>query len=294
MGATAVLQTAIVVASGSLALLSDTIHNVGHLLTTIPLLVAFRLGRRPPSARYPFGYRRAEDLMGVLIALVVAASAAWIVWEAVQGIVDPRTPLHLGWVFAAGVVGAVGNEIVAVYRIRVGRRIGSAALVAEGNHARADGLTSVAVVLGVLGVWLGLPEADAVVGLLIATAILIILGGTVRSIVRRLMDGVDDGTVDRLADAASAVPGVTDVDEVRARWTGHRLEAQLVLGIEAGRSLPDADAITQRVIEELQHTVPHLGTVVARPRPHDELARPKTRVDEATSSPSVQPEEPRP
>ncbi|WP_293786358.1 cation diffusion facilitator family transporter, partial [uncultured Aeromicrobium sp.] len=197
MGATAVLQTAIVVASGSLALLSDTIHNVGHLLTTIPLLVAFRLGRRPPSARYPFGYRRAEDLMGVLIALVVAASAAWIVWEAVQGIVDPRTPLHLGWVFAAGVVGAVGNEIVAVYRIRVGRRIGSAALVAEGNHARADGLTSVAVVLGVLGVWLGLPEADAVVGLLIATAILIILGGTVRSIVRRLMDGVDDGTVDR-------------------------------------------------------------------------------------------------
>ena len=82
---------------------------------------------------------------------------------------------NLGWVFAAGIVGSLGNEIVAVYRIRTGRRIGSAALIAEGQHARADGLTSIAVVVGVVGVWLGFPRADAIVGLLIAVAILGIL-----------------------------------------------------------------------------------------------------------------------
>ncbi len=169
MGATALLQIVIVWLSGSVALLADTLHNLGHLATTIPLIIAFRLGRRRPTRRYSYGFRRAEDLVGLLIGAVIALSAALIVWESVRALSEQRDMTHLGWVLAAALVGAAGNEVVARYRIRAGRRIGSAALVAEGQHARTDALTSLAVVLGVVGAWLGLPWVDPVVGLLIAT-----------------------------------------------------------------------------------------------------------------------------
>ncbi|RLV57218.1 cation transporter [Aeromicrobium phragmitis] len=267
MAVTALLQVAIVMISGSLGLLADTIHNVGHLVTTVPLLIAFWLGRRPPTASFPFGFRRLEDLVGVLIAMVIAASAAWIVWESVRGLVDPRPLTHLGWVFATGIVGAAGNEIAAVYRIRTGRRIGSAALVAEVHHARADGLTSVAVVVGVLGVWLGFPRADAVVGLVIAATILAILVQSVRSIARRLLDGVEPGTIAAIGTAACEVPGVEGTSDVKARWTGHRLEAQLVVEMERELDLASADRIADGVVAHVMESVPHVGNVTVRPRP---------------------------
>ena len=168
MGATASLQIFIVAISGSIALLADTLHNVGHAATTIPLIIAFRIGQRAASKRYSYGYRRAEDLVGLFISLIIALSAGLIIWESVKALVDPHELTNLWWVFAAGLVGAAGNELVAVYRIRAGRRIGSAALIAEGQHARADGFTSIAVVVGVIGVWLGFPQADAIIGFFIA------------------------------------------------------------------------------------------------------------------------------
>src|SRR5690606_14947406 len=165
MGVTAVLQIVIVALSGSIALLADTVHNLGHLATTIPLIIAFRLGRRAPTRRYSYGYKRAEDLVGLFIGVVIAASAALIIWESVRAMANPREITHLGWVLAAALVGALGNEMVAICRIRAGRRIGSAALIAEGQHARTDALTSLAVLIGVAGAWAGFPQVDAVVGL---------------------------------------------------------------------------------------------------------------------------------
>lgn len=261
MGATAVLQVGIVAISGSMALLADTIHNFGHLVTTIPLIIAFRLGRRSPTARYPFGYRRAEDLVGLLIALVIALSAALIIWESVNALFDPRPLANLGWVLAAGLVGAAGNELVAIYRIRTGKRIGSTALIAEGNHARADGLTSLAVVLAVIGVWLGFPQADAIVGLLISAVILWILYESTRSVIHRLMDGVDEDTLARIETAAAAVPGVQHVEQVKARWSGHRLEAQLSLGVDPTMSVAGSHEVAEQVHHELLHSIPHLNDV---------------------------------
>jgi cation diffusion facilitator family transporter len=261
MAITAILQIGIVAISGSIALLADTVHNFGHLVTTIPLIIAFRLGRRPPNKRYPFGYRRAEDLVGLLIAGVIALSAAYIIWESIQAISNPRELDHLGWVFAAGVVGFLGNEIVAMYRIRIGKKIGSVALIAEGNHARADGLTSIAVVVGITGVWLGFPQADPIVGLLIAVLILGILASSLRSVLRRLMDGVDDGLVDRIQAVAVGVPGVEYVDGVRARWSGHRLLAHVTLGVEGSQTIADGHDVAERVHHELLHTIPSLDDV---------------------------------
>ncbi|MEU6643480.1 cation diffusion facilitator family transporter [Saccharomonospora sp. NPDC046836] len=274
MMVTAVLQMAIVAISGSIALLADTLHNLGHAVTTIPLVIAFRLGRRAATKRYSYGYRRAEDLAGVLIALVIAASVGLIIWESIDAMVNPRPLTNLWWVFAAGVVGFVGNEIVAVYRIRTGRRIGSAALIAEGQHARADGLTSIAVVIGVIGVWLGFERADAIMGLLIGLAILGILISTMRTVFRRLMDGVEPGVIDDMAATAATVDGVLGVDRVRVRWTGHRLEGDAEIAVTGTLTVLEGHRVADRVEHELLHAVPHLESVVVHLHPVVDGARP--------------------
>lgn len=267
MLATAALQLVIVAISGSVALLADTVHNLGHLVTTVPLLLAFRLGRRAPTRTYPFGFRRAEDLVGLLIALVIATSVVLIVWDSIRALTDPRPLSNLGWVLAAGLVGTAGNELVAVYRIRVGRRIGSAALVAEGAHARADGLTSLAVVLSVVGVWLGFPRADAVVGLAIAVVITGILVSSTRTVVRRLMDGVEPHIVDSIARVAAGVEGARGAANVRARWSGHRLEAQLDLLVDDGLSVGEAHRLAHRAEAALRDQVAHLEGAIVHVEP---------------------------
>ncbi len=276
MGATALLQIVIVWLSGSVALLADTLHNLGHLATTIPLIIAFRLGRRAPTRRYSYGFRRAEDLVGLLIGAVIALSAGLIIWESIRALTTQRDMTHLGWVLAAAIIGAAGNEIVARYRIRAGRRIGSAALIAEGQHARTDALTSLAVVLGVAGAWMGLPWVDPVVGLGIAAVIIAVLIGSMRTVVRRLMDGVEADTLDLVEHTAGAVPGVLAVDRARARWSGHRLEADLDIAVESTLSVEAGHGIARAVEASLRQHVPHLhratihltpGAAAGRPRP---------------------------
>lgn len=264
MGLTALGQLVIVWLSGSVALLADTVHTLGHLATTIPLLLAFRLAGKAPTERYSYGFRRAEDVVGLLIAAVIAASAALIIWESLQALTGECRLTHLGWVFAAGVVGFLGNELVAVYRIRAGRRIGSVALVAEGNHARADGLTSLAVVAGAVAAWLGYPQLDAVVGLLIGVFILWILVLSLQMVIRRLMDGVDAGLIGELRRGAAEVPGVLEVGSTRARWSGHTLQAELVVAVDPGLSVAEGRAIAEAVERALPAHVPLLAETSVR------------------------------
>lgn len=269
MMATALAQVVIVAISGSVALLADTVHNLGHAATTIPLIIAFRLGRRPANGRYSYGYRRAEDLVGLFIGLIVALTAAVIIWESVDALLNPREVTNLGWVLAAGVIGFLGNETVAVYRIRAGRRIGSAALIAEGQHARADGLTSIAVVVGVVGVWLGFARADAIIGFLIGLAILWILVSSMRTVGKRLMDGVDEDVLERLSAAVSSVDGVWGVDRVRARWSGHRLEGDASIRVSRDLDVLTAHQIADQVEHAVLHAVPHVEAIVVHLHPVD-------------------------
>lgn len=254
---TTLLQFAILLISGSVALLADTIHNFSDALTAVPLWIAFVLARRVPTRRYNFGYGRAEDLAGIFIVAVVALSAIVAGWEAITRLFHPQTLHNLGWVIAAGVIGFAGNEIVAVYRIRVGRKIGSAALVADGVHARLDGFTSLSVVVGAVGVLLGFPLADPIIGLLIAASILILLWGTVRSIGRRLMDGVEPDLLERAEHALEHTAGVIAVPSVKLRWVGHRLQGSAVIQV-GEMSLADAERITHDAQHELAHALPNL------------------------------------
>lgn len=267
MMATAIGQMVIVAMSGSIALLADTIHNLGHAATTIPLIIAFRLGRRAATKKFSYGYRRAEDLVGLFISLVIVASIALIIWESIDALINPHPLTNLWWVFAAGAVGFLGNEIVAVYRIRTGRRIGSAALIAEGQHARADGYTSIAVIAGVVGVWLGFDRADAIVGLFIALAISGILINSLVIIIRRLMDGVEPATIDRMRTTIAGVGGVVTVGEVRVRWSGHRMEGDAEIGVDSGLSVTEAHDVAENVQHSLMHTVGNLDRVTVHIHP---------------------------
>ncbi|MFJ2189530.1 cation diffusion facilitator family transporter [Kitasatospora sp. NPDC087861] len=258
LGATALLQGAIVALSGSVALLGDTVHNLADALTAVPLGIAFLLGRRAANRRYTYGYGRAEDLAGVAIVLAVAASAVFTALAAVDRLLHPRPVDHLAAVAAAALVGCLGNEWVARYRIRTGRRIGSAALVADGVHARTDGLTSLAVLVGAAGVGLGLPWADPLVGLLITAAILVVLRGSVREVGRRLMDGVDPGLVDAAEGALRGVDGVRGVGALRMRWIGHSLRAEADVVVDGALTVVAAHGVAEAAEQALIRAVPRL------------------------------------
>lgn len=258
---TAILQVFVVLLTGSVALLADTIHNFSDALTSIPLWIAFVIGRRAATRSYTFGYRRAEDLAGLFIIAMIALSAFLAGWESIRRIVDPIEVENLPLLAVAGVIGFMGNELVALYRIRVGTQIGSAALVADGHHARTDGLTSLAVVFGALGVWLGFPLADSIVGLLITVAILFVLRDAMRQVFRRLMDGVDPETTDQIETVVMAIPGVVATDSIRARWMGHRLDVSLHVMVNGGMTVTDGHAISEEVRHALLHDIPKLEDV---------------------------------
>ncbi|ORV32660.1 cation diffusion facilitator family transporter [Mycobacterium conspicuum] len=271
LGLTSIAQIAVVVATGSVALAADTIHNFSDALTAVPLWIAFALGTKAATRRYTYGLGRAEDLAGLFVIAMIALSAIVAGYEAIMRLTNPEPVAHVGWVALAGLIGFVGNEWVAVYRIRVGRRIGSAALIADGVHARTDGLTSLAVVLAAGGVALGFPLADPIIGLVITAAILAVLRTAVRDVFRRLLDGVDPTMVDAAEQALAAQPGVQAVRSVRMRWIGHRLHADAELDVDPALNLVQAHRIAHTAEHELTHVVPKLTTALihAYPAEHD-------------------------
>ncbi len=267
LAATAVLQAIVVAFSGSVALLGDTLHNAADALTAVPLAVAFVIGRRPPNSPLYLRLWPGRGPGRVFIVLIIAASSALAAYEAVTRLAHPHPVSNLPAVAAAAVVGFAGNELVARYRIRVGTKIGSAALVADGLHARTDGFTSLAVLLGVGGVAVGWDWADPVVGLLITVAILAVLRQAAREIYRRLMDAVDPALVDQAEQTLRAVPGVLDVGQVRLRWIGHQLRAECEIVIDPGDTAVQSHQTTVAAEHALLHALPRLSAALVHADP---------------------------
>jgi cation diffusion facilitator family transporter len=194
-----------------------------------------------------------------MIVGIILFSAIVAGWQAVDRLLNPRPIAFLGWVAAAGVIGFLGNEAVAVFRVRVGREIQSAALVADGCHARVDGLTSLAVVLGALGVWLGFPLADPIVGLIITAMIFGIVWQSAKAVFTRLLDGVDSHVTAELCHAAEHVPGIAGIEGARARWVGHRLHAEADIVVDAELPVRAAAILAERLRTEAQHRLPALS-----------------------------------
>ena len=267
LAAAALIEGIVFALSGSVGLLGDTLHNAVDALTAVPLCVAFVAGRRPASRRYTYGYGRAEDLAGLMIVGLMAVSSALAAWEAATRLGHPRQVTSLAAVMVAALAGLCGNELAAVYRIRVGRRIGSAALVADGLHARGDGLTSLAVLLGAGGVALGWNWADPVAGLAITVAILVTAGQAARDIYRRLMDAVDPALTSLAQDTLRAMPGVRGVGQVRLRWIGHQLHAECEITVDPAATAVAAHAVAVAAEHGLYHALPRLGAALVHADP---------------------------
>ena len=275
LGLTAVLQLVVVLLTGSVALLADTIHNFADASTAIPLWLAFSIGRRAANRRYTYGYGRAEDLAGVFVVLMIAASSLVAGWESLQKLLHPEPITNLGWVALAGFLGFVGNELVAQYRIGAGRRIGSAALIADGYHARTDGFTSLAVLLGAGGVWLGFQQADPLVGLAITGAILLVLKDAAGQVWQRLMDAVDPEMIERAEDRSQQANGIEHSSEPPSalvvfffffffffkKKKKHKIVADAQIVADCDLTLTEAHAVAERVRHAMLHAVPKLADV---------------------------------
>ncbi|MBF0126931.1 MAG: cation transporter [Magnetococcales bacterium] len=267
LGITAILQVLVVLYSGSVALLADTIHNFADAATSIPLWVAFALAKRGANRRFTYGYGKTEDVAGVIIVGVIFFSACVAGYEAILKLLQPAPMTHLGWVATAAVIGFIGNEAVAVYRIRVGREIGSAALIADGHHSRVDGFTSLSVLIGVVGTWLGHPLLDPIVGIGITIAILFIVKDAARAVWHRLIDGIEPEILDEISHAPTHVPGVRTVRTVRARWIGHKVYSDVTIAVDPNLPLLVAHDIAQAVERSLRAHVRLLDEVVVRVTP---------------------------
>lgn len=264
---TAVGQAVLVAFTGSVALLGDTLHNFADALTAVPLGIAFLLGRRAATRRFTYGLGRAEDLAGLVILAVIGTSAGLTGWEAVRRLLEPGDTRNTGWLAAAGLIGFLGNELVARYRIAVGRQIGSAALVADGMHARTDGFTSLAVVASAGGAALGWRWADPVAGLLITVAILSVLWGAAKEVFSRLLDGVEPALVDQAESALASSPGVLAVHQLRLRWIGHALHAEAELSVNPELTLHAAHQIAHDAEHRLLHALPRVTRVLLHTHP---------------------------
>ncbi|HTX79297.1 MAG TPA: cation diffusion facilitator family transporter [Longilinea sp.] len=259
---TALVQATIVISSGSVALLADTIHNFADALTAIPLWLAFALSRRARNRRYTYGYGRAEDLAGAVIVIVIFLSAIEVFYQSFEKIIHPAPVSHVGWVAAAAVVGFLGNEMVAIFRLRVGREINSAALVADGLHSQADGFSSLGVLVGAAGVWLGFPLADPIVGIGLGIAILWASASAAREMWLRLMDATDPQVTALIEHTAVAVPGVVAVPDVRLRWVGHRQHAELHITVDGQLPTTASHVVAENVRHKLFHALPALQEIM--------------------------------
>ncbi len=270
---TTIIQIVVFVFSGSIALLADTIHNLGDACTAIPFGIAFWLARRKPSKRFTYGFGRVEDLAGVFVVLTILASAIFAGYESFQRLQHPQSVTYLWAVAVAAIVGFIGNEGVAMFRIKVGKEIESAALVADGYHARTDGFASLSVLLSAFGVWLGYPLADPIIGLLMTALILKIVWESAQSVFTRLLDGVDPELVNEIKETAQQTSGIEDVTDVRARWLGHRLHAELHIAVRPELSVTDGHQLALKVQHELLHKLSFLSSVIIHIDPADESGK---------------------
>lgn len=261
LAVTAVIQLIVVIMSGSIALLADTIHNFGDAATALPLGIAFLFSRKKATSKYPYGFGRVEDLAGLIIVLIIFSSALVAGYQAIDRFLHPQVVTHLLAVILASVVGFLGNELVAMFRIKVGKEINSAALIADGYHARTDGWTSLAVLVGALGVWVGFPLADSLIGLGITVAIFFIVWDSIKAVLLRSLDGIELEIVHEIEHAVEDVEGVRSIKSVKARWVGHRVRVEIAVAVDAAFTLQQILAVTEEIKHELHHHISYVDGV---------------------------------
>ena len=268
---TFLIQVVIVLLTGSVALLADTIHNLGDAVTAIPLGVAFLFALRKPSKIFTYGFGRVEDIAGVIIVMIILFSAIVAGYQAVDRIIHPLPIRNIWAVMLASIIGFIGNEGVALFRIKVGKEIGSAALVADGYHARIDGFTSLSVLFGAIGVIIGFPLADPIIGLLITLTILKIVWVSVKKVFTRLLDGVEPEYFNEIQHSLTHVQGIKEILNIKARWSGHQLLAEVYIRVDSNINVVEAHDIIEEVEHEIMDHIKYVSNVIVDIEPEHTL-----------------------
>ena len=256
---TGVVELLLAVLTGSVGLLSDAIHNLSDVSTSAVVFLGFRLSRRGPTERYPYGLDRAEDLAGIGIAIVIWASAAFAGLESVRKLLDHGTTAHV-WVGIAGAaLGIAGNQLVARYKLTVGRRIRSATLIADARHSWLDALSSAGALAGLLAVAAGQRWGDPVAGIAVTLFICHVGYEVTTDVIHRLADGVDPEVITAAESAAGSLPGVIHA-HARARWTGRVLRVEVEAWVDPELMARDADALGRRAASAVYRQVPDVGS----------------------------------
>jgi cation diffusion facilitator family transporter len=257
--ATGLIELLLAMLTGSVGLLGDAIHNLSDVSTSAVVFLGFRLSRRPPTERYPYGLERAEDLAGIGIAVVIWASAAFAGLESVRKLIEHGHTTHVGAGIAGAALGIVGNQVVARYKLVVGKRIHSATLIADARHSWLDALSSAGALAGLIAVALGQPWGDPVAGLAVTAFICHVGYEVTGDVLHRLADGIDPGVITTAEAAAGSVPGVIHA-HARARWTGRTLRVEIEGWVDPDLPARDADAIGRQVAEVLSRQLPEAGS----------------------------------
>jgi cation diffusion facilitator family transporter len=256
LGTASAVEFAAAASSHSASVLADALHNAGDVLTTFVLLFAFALARRPATRRFPSGFGRIEDVATLLILMVIAITAAVAAYASILKFFNTEAYTNIGFALFGAVVGVVANLAVSEYKIRVGRRLNSTALAADGIHSRVDALVSAGAFAGIGLAGLGWRLADPIAGLVITAAIVVVTAGTVKQLFLRMMDAVDPDLSGELVHAAMEVEGVLGVNDVRARWVGRELIAVMHIGCSPEATVSQAHEIALRVEHSVAHHLP--------------------------------------
>jgi cation diffusion facilitator family transporter len=260
LAVTGLIELILAILTGSVGLLGDAIHNLSDVSTSAVVFLGFRLSRRPPTERYTYGLERAEDLAGIGIAIVIWASAAFAGFESIRKLIDHGHTTHVGVGMAGAALGIIGNQVVARYKLVIGKRINSATLIADAKHSWLDALSSAGALAGLVAVGLGQRWGDPIAGLAVTAFICHVGYEVTGDVVRRLADGVDPDVIAAAEAAAGSVPGVVHA-HARARWTGRTLRVEIEGWVDPDLTTRDADAIGRHVAGALSRQVPEAGSL---------------------------------
>ncbi len=260
LAATGLIELAVALLSGSVGLLGDALHNLSDVSTSLVVFIGFRISRRVASERYPYGYERAEDLAGVGIAIVIWASAVLAGVESVRKLLDHGGTSHVGWGIAGAAVGIAGNQLVARYKLRVGRRINSATLIADAKHSWLDALSSAGAMLGLIGVLAGARWADPIAGLAVTVFICHVGWEVSTDVTHRLMDGVDPDIITTAETITMQIAGVRHA-HARGRWTGRTLRLEIEAWLDADTTIATSDALSRKAAELIAHDIPDVRSL---------------------------------
>jgi cation diffusion facilitator family transporter len=257
----------------SFALLADAMNSLGDVVTTLVVLFALWIAQRPPDEEHPYGHTRAEGIAASNVALLVVLSALALAWEALrQWGVSSETPP--GWTLAIAAVNVVVKEGLYHYKMRVGRRTGSAAIIANAWDHRSDALSALAVLVGLAAVRWGGPAfawADKAASLVVATAIVWSGLRLFRASGSELMDvQADEDFIRRIRETARAVPGVSDVEKLRVRKSGLEYFADIHIQVDPGMTVAEGHRIGHAVKDRLVDEFRPLRDVLVHlePYPH--------------------------